>query len=1187
MATREQIYTSRILLNTEQAKKEVETLEKKVDELRHKRDEAWKAGDTKGWKAIGKEIEKNEQKNQQIQGRMQSIDRTLNNMSAAGPKQLRDTIKEINRLLNDGSVERGSDQWKALQETLRQAKGELKKIQDESSASGSGMTSNFMDKLFPKGLTEKIGKIGIAFTGLKTMITTGIAAIQGAIDSARWFVDYNRQIEEATRLTREFLGLSGEALNQTRTEIQATAEVMGKDYKEVLSSVDTLMAQYQLTAQEAIDVVNDGFQSGADLNGTFLSQLQQYAPAFHDAGVSAKELVAMIQQTRSGIFSTDGMNVIQMGSKRIREMSEATQKAINGIGISASQMEKDLSSGTISTMDAIRQISEHLRKLPNDSQEVGAVLKDVFGRQGANAGLQLIEQLDTMETDLDKLKQTTGEYGELQREQIETQQQLNEKLNEMFGIGGNGFEEMLAKAKIFCAKGLVAIIDYCLDLYDKIGIIRAAVEIVRTAFDTAFKLIETGFWVIIDVVKATAGVVKGLGEMVEGLFTFDWEKIKSGWKDGMNGIVSSWEHFVNKGNDIGERWGHNIQEGINRVVDGRSAQETQGTMLGEVTVTGRRPRKVRKYKTDKEIEQDAKKREAEEKKREAEEKKREAEEKKRLKEAEDAAKAESDAKIAAKTHEYAMGRIAYREYIQDMAALQKEGLENRRDVYAKGSAEYEKLNRQVEELNFKGDQQVNQMKLEDLRRCMLLQQAEIEAQAAREEITEVEKQEQLRVLEESYLADKVELYKEGSKERMDAEWELEQAGQRNRREREQRFLQQLDQIKEQYLHISNKRQMEIELNALMELYDKKLLVEQDYQEARLAIEAKYAQNPAQVNKDKFNEKVSNGLAVAREKAGDANTSNPWTGDLTNYKNVNEQLRLLYEDDKLTHAEYLAAKGENLSEFLRSVTEKYGAVFEQVTAVYNGINNYAKACSDYEVAMVEKNYDKQIEAAGKNEKKRKKLEEQKQKEIAAIKSKANKRAMKIEIAQALASTAMAAINAYSSAAEVPLIGYILAPVAAAAATAAGLLQVATIKKQHQTEEAGYYEGGFTGGKRFWREAGVVHEGEFVANHRAVSNPAILPFLNFLDQAQRNNTVGSLTAEDVTRSLGAGGMSQVVAPVVNVQTDNEELRATLEQMLETQERLAVQLEQGIGVDVPIDGENGIYRRMKRYESLMKNK
>lgn len=53
-------------------------------------------------------------------------------------------------------------------------------------------------------------------------------------------------------------------------------------------------------------------------------------------------------------------------------------------------------------------------------------------------------------------------------------------------------------------------------------------------------------------------------------------------------------------------------------------------------------------------------------------------------------------------------------------------------------------------------------------------------------------------------------------------------------------------------------------------------------------------------------------------------------------------------------------------------------------------------------------------------------------------------MKIEIAQAIASTAMSAINAYASAAVIPTIGWTLAPIAAGMATAAGMIQLAAIK-----------------------------------------------------------------------------------------------------------------------------------------------
>lgn len=259
------------------------------------------------------------------------------------------------------------------------------------------------------------------------------------------------------------------------------------------------------------------------------------------------------------------------------------------------------------------------------------------------------------------------------------------------------------------------------------------------------------------------------------------------------------------------------------------------------------------------------------------------------------------------------------------------------------------------------------------------------------------------------------------------------------------------------------------------------------------------------------------------------------------------------------------------------------VMDAVGSIMNGMSSYYSAAADYEVNIVTKKYDKQIEAAGKNSKKTKKLEEQKEKEIAKIKTKYNKKAMAIQIAQATASTAFNAISAFGAVLQkeqpwtVPL-----AYAAATAATTSGMLQIAAIKKQHAAEQAGYYEGGFTGGKRYRREAGIVHEGEFVANHKAVENQNILPFLQFIDQAQRNNTVGSLTAQDVSRQLG-GNNAAIVAPVVNVSSDNSELRQTITDMKNVTARLNDILDAGIDAQVYIDGEHGVAKQLSRYNKM----
>lgn len=255
------------------------------------------------------------------------------------------------------------------------------------------------------------------------------------------------------------------------------------------------------------------------------------------------------------------------------------------------------------------------------------------------------------------------------------------------------------------------------------------------------------------------------------------------------------------------------------------------------------------------------------------------------------------------------------------------------------------------------------------------------------------------------------------------------------------------------------------------------------------------------------------------------------------------------------------------------------------------SSYANACQDLETAKIEKKYEKEIAAAGNNSAKVAKLENAKEKEIAKAKSKYNKKAMKIEIAQAFASMAMSAINAYSSAAKVPVIGYILAPIAAAAAVASGMMQIAAIKKQHQAQEAGYYQGGFTGAGVWNEEKGTVHAEEFVANRYAVRNKEILPVLRLIDSAQKNNTVGSLTAADVTTVLKGGNAIQPIVSSSGGDSNNGTEAALLVSVLSHNnaviERLNKRLNEPFQTVNTVDGPDGMKQALDKYDSIQKNK
>lgn len=426
------------------------------------------------------------------------------------------------------------------------------------------------------GLTDKLKAFGKTAIGL--VMNPYFAALAGVVGvgmTFKWFYDYNKGLMEATRLTKEFTGYTGEALETMRNSIAATADSMGKDFNDVLATADNLMANYHLSGEEAMKVINDGFASGADLSGDMLNKIQQYAPTFHDAGISADQMVAIIQQTRSGIFSDKGLDIIDMASKKIREMSSGTASSLDAIGISSKQVQEDLAKGTKSTFDVIQEVSTKMKNFGADSQQVGDVLKNVFGKQGAQAGIQLIEQLDTMSTSLDEVKKQTGEWGETQLENIKLHKELNTYLSSMFDMSQHGFEEMIEKGKMFGTKILVQImkglfntINYFIDWYNESLLLRVAINAIGTNFRLMWNAIKLVCNLAIDAFKRMGFAAKGMLDILEGIVTFDLSKVQKGFKemfDISGTIKEAWHDIKNAGIEIG----NTFADGFENTVHGR------------------------------------------------------------------------------------------------------------------------------------------------------------------------------------------------------------------------------------------------------------------------------------------------------------------------------------------------------------------------------------------------------------------------------------------------------------------------------------------------------------------------------------------------------------------------------------------------------------------------------------------
>ena len=591
----------------------------------------------------------------------------------------------------------------------------------------------------------------------------------------------------------------------------------------------------------------------------------------------------------------------------------------------------------------------------------------------------------------------------------------------------------------------------------------------------------------------------------------------------------------------------------------------------------------------------------------AEARKRQAEAKRKQKQAADSIKAETNELMADNAKAYAEGKKTYQQFIDDRQNIQIKGFAKLKQLYGEESNEYKQLLDNQVNVVKQHDAAIQKMNEQTIERERLQKEASIKAQYY--DVNSKIYQNDTALNEALYKNDveamkkRLALYKdrEGSEEWLDLKAEMEQAELDHQLQMQETYQNQLKELRQQFGKQDLQAQETMYLNGLDNLYKNGLIKEEEYQQMKLEITKQFAAQRAQIDAAdhgagsaqlKINDKSTEMVNSARAAAGESQTTSNATlggyfsSQVENYQNTMEKLKELYGNDKQNHAAYMQAKAQVTSDYLNDLVEKTAVVYNGINGILSASSSYAQACSDLEQAKISKNYEKQIAAAGNNSKIKKKLEEKRDKELAAAKSKANKKAMKIEIAQAIASTAMSAINAYASAAAIPTIGWTLAPIAAGMATAAGMIQLAAIKKQHQAEAAGYYEGGYTGGNRYRKEAGVVHEGEFVANHNAVNNSSIRPALDLIDRAQRSNTVGSLTADDITRSLGQGS-STVVAPVVNVNNDNTEVRQSLDGVNAAVSRLTQTLDDGIEVEVPISGRRGLHRRLQDYQRILNNK
>lgn len=459
--------------------------------------------------------------------------------------------------LNVGNYTEASDAIISYADRLKEALGLNNAFGESLLALGRG--GNESKEVFA-AMSDGAKALGNTLMSLMTNpVFLAIAGIAGAGVAFKFWYDYNAGLVEATRLTQQFTGKSGDDLKAFRNQVQAVADTFNADFKETLISANALAKQFGISADEAIQLIQDGFIAGGDANGEFLNTLKEYPAYFKEAGISASHFVAIVAETNKvGIFSDKGVDAIKEGNLRLREMTTATAAALDGIGISSTQVQKDLQTGAKTTFQVMQEVSAKLAELPDSAQSVGTAIADIFGGPGEDAGLQYLRTLKDISTDLDTVKSKAGELGRLQEEQLQSEIELQNALAGLFDATGGSFEGFTTSIKVFInqgltalIKGVVSLINYVIELYNESNLFRAFVVALPEVFKTVFNTIGNLFGALIDMIQAA-------GKIFKSAFSLDWDGVKKGFTE----FGTAFRDLINKEiKDVAE----SLNNGINRM----------------------------------------------------------------------------------------------------------------------------------------------------------------------------------------------------------------------------------------------------------------------------------------------------------------------------------------------------------------------------------------------------------------------------------------------------------------------------------------------------------------------------------------------------------------------------------------------------------------------------------------------
>lgn len=1122
MDKRQETAVLSVFLNGEQAKSEIELLEKKAESLKEAIKKASKEGSEDIAKGLRKELVDTNKDIRALNTQVLNVSKVLDNLSIAKPKELRQTLVALNHQLRFDDIERGSDKWNQLQENIRRVKEELGKISDESKVAKKelGATAE-------SGLSKWKGAL-MVFGG--NLLTKAVSGISSLINKGKeWASTGIDMAAKAEGIITAFSKLDQpDLLKKLRTETKGLiadwklmqSAVRAENFDIPVEKLGTLLKFAQQRAQETGESVDY-------LANSIITGLGRKSPLILDnLGISASKLQARAKET--GDFMQATIDIVneeleKQGDLALTSADKATQASVKWENAQVKMGQRLQWFGDLWNKIS-GSIADGISELIGDTRS----LTEQYNDQ--------IEKVADLEVNTFGLAKR---YDELKSKTTLTADEQNELNKIMNTISGT-------------IPGVVA-------EFDKYG------NILSINTDKVYAYIEAEKarlqYVHKDAIEELKKQKKKLQKEYDtqesisqnGRYAFTG----GGMFGGGTSYIDNSAETLQKAAEKVAKIGTDLQG-----IDAELARLTGTTMDEQLTA-------------QKEM-------------------------------------------LINRQNFNAMNKAELNAWIKDEANAQSQHLAIAQSIYNSRfgdstninsgtrveSEQKKKMNAIIKELENSHLEEMTKIKQKYLAGDFATEQEYNQKILFLQDEYDVKRKEKLQKLQKSIsdpniLVDLSKQIADIELKALDRRIVEKNQKQKDAAKKEQDLVLWNQEETKKIIESAFKYIDDLENKALLDALErraKNIISEKEYQKELARIQIKYLKERLEVTGLTENQidEIEQGI-LEKKKA--------------------EEERLIALRESLLGGDVwdkFQKKMDDIDDLLDSgmisfedaIKLRIGAISEGIEYIVENISgNLTSAISNFqeaEISATERKYDKLIKAAGKNSKKAAKLEEEKEAEISRIKAKHADKQFILTVAQVISSTAVTAMEAYKAMAGIPVVGPALGVAAAGAALAYGASQIAVAKEQQEAAKASYWIGGFTPRGPWDKPQGTVHSEEFVGNRFAVRNPAAKKMFDVVDQAQRNNTVSSLTDEDFSRVLNyreaesryfISGLSSAFNSGENESADNEalfyELSSWLGQNAETTKRLRERLDEPFETVNTVTGKRGIKQALDKYDKIVKNR